>query len=249
MSRIAVMAVAAASFGLAMGQIASAADMAVKAPVYRPAPPPAPPPLTWTGCYIGGNLGAGWQGTDQTYIYGSYVEDAGSDTKAGFVGGGQIGCDYQTGPWVFGIQGMFDGASIKGSHSYPGDPAGTLGAKAEWFGTATGRIGYAFQPQTLIYVKGGAAWEHKAYTDDYNGYSCECESYHGEASKTLSGWTVGGGFEYAFLPNWSAFVEYNYMDFGSRDTTLKYSDGGTDTFSYKHKLQTVLVGVNFRFGH
>ena len=249
MSRFAVIAVAAVSVGLGLVQTASAADMAV--PVYKAPPIVAPPPLfNWTSCYVGGNLGAGWQHTDQTYIGYSYTDDAGSDTKAGFVGGGQIGCDYQMGGWVFGLQGMFDGASIKGSHSYPGYPSETLEAKATWFATVTGRIGYAIQPQTLLYVKGGAAWEHKNYSDDYPGSSeCECSSYHGSGSATRSGWTIGGGLEYAFMSNWSAFIEYNYMDFGSRDTTLTYGGGSTDVYSYKHTLQTVLVGVNFRFGH
>jgi outer membrane immunogenic protein len=91
----------AAAIGLAATQ-ASAADLPRKAPAYVP---PAPPPMTWTGCYIGANVGG---------IFGHAKADFGfgelSTNNSGFAGGGQIGCDYQfTGGWVIGIRNMFDG--------------------------------------------------------------------------------------------------------------------------------------------
>src|SRR5215467_6482528 len=94
----------AAAFGLAASQ-ASAADLPRKAPAYVP---PAPPPLTWTGCYIGANVGGAFTNGDATF---AGVEV--SRSNSGFAGGGQIGCDYQfAGGWVVGIRDMFDGTSI-----------------------------------------------------------------------------------------------------------------------------------------
>jgi outer membrane immunogenic protein len=71
---------------------------------------------------------------------------------------------------------------------------------------------------------------------------------YGNASATFTGWTLGGGLEYAFQRNWSAFIEYNYMDLGSQDITLSYNTGSTYRVNYKHDLQTVLFGLNYRFG-
>ena len=234
-----------------IGAPAFAADMAVKAP-----PPPAPV-YSWTGCYIGGNVGYGWgrnQVTDFLTLPGFNV---GSDTGTGVVGGGQIGCDYQAANWVFGVQGMFDGSGVTGSLVPNGansafNPLGftsneRLGFKNEWFATLTARIGYVVQPQTLLYLKGGAAWAHNAYSDNDPTIPV-----FGNGSANPSGWTIGGGLEYAFLPNWSLFVEYNFIDFGSRNVTIVYNpaDGFTNPYGYNEKqnLQTVLVGLNYRFG-
>jgi opacity protein-like surface antigen len=78
--------------------------------------------------------------------------------------------------------------------------------------------------------------------------------YRGQASVTRSGWTVGGGVEYAFLPNWSAFAEYNYIDLGNRNVSLTYSCTGTCsfqnpyTYTVSHNISEFLVGINYRFG-
>ena len=129
---------ALATFGLAIGQ-ASAADLPRKAPAYIP--PPAPPPITWTGCYIGANIGGAFGDASATFNFGEV-----STNGSGFAGGGQIGCDYQfagTG-WVIGFRDMFDGTSNKRS--------GTLNTLSgpvvanfnnQWFDTLTGRLGYA----------------------------------------------------------------------------------------------------------
>ena len=92
----------AAVIGLAASQ-ASAADLPRKAPVYVP---PAPPPITWTGCYIGANVGGVFARRSADFAFGTLD----SDTNSGFAGGGQIGCDYQfAGGWVFGIRDMLMG--------------------------------------------------------------------------------------------------------------------------------------------
>ena len=230
------------------GSLANAADMPVKAPVYR-----APPVVAthWTGCYVGANIGYGWQRNHTVDVVADPDFDAGRDTGKGIVGGGQVGCDYRSGSWVFGIQGMFNGADVDGSHRYTGgnsSPNETLGFQTQWFATLVARLGYAVLPQTLLYVKGGAAWVRIRYTDSDPG-----EPYFGSAQDTRSGWTVGTGAEYAFNRNWSLFAEYNYIELGRRQIGLTYDCGaacGFDnpyTYRTRHYLQTVLAGINYRF--
>jgi outer membrane immunogenic protein len=251
--------VAGIAVAVLCGTPALAADLPTKAEVFK-APIPAPV-YSWTGCYIGGNVGYGWQ-NNQPYDP-LAATGVGSDTGTGAVGGGQIGCDYQfAGKWVIGIQGMFDAAGVNGSHlvpfSYAGDNSETMTFKTSWFATLTGRIGYALVPQALLYAKGGAAWARTSYSDtDPSG--AVYPPFSGQASATPSGWTVGGGVEYAFLPNWSVFVEYDYIGLGSPTVALSYNCGSicgsginsfANPYSYKEtqNLQAVLVGVNLRFG-
>jgi outer membrane immunogenic protein len=229
----------AAVIGLAAGQ-ASAADLPSRPPVYMP---PAPPPITWTGCYIGGNIGG---------IFGRATAEFGfgesSSNNSGFSGGGQIGCDYQfAGGWVFGVRNMFDGTSLSRDRtvSFPSGDRGTVNIKNNWFDTLTGRVGYSVTPGWLVYGQGGAAWAKNKADVTIEGFDA------GSISKTRTGWTVGGGIEWMFSPNWSAFVEANYMDFGSNDRNLT-SPVGTAcasgcAFSTKATATTVLAGVNYRF--
>src|SRR5262245_16780026 len=114
---------------------AFAADL--KAPAYKAPPPPPPPIYTWTGCYIGGNVG--W-GRSETKVSVNGFED-GSLSNDGIVGGGQIGCDYQfAGNWVIGIQGMFDATSLDHDQFSVFFPDFSWHNKAGWFATVTGRI-------------------------------------------------------------------------------------------------------------
>src|SRR5215510_14004299 len=136
---------AAAAFGLAVGQ-ASAADLPRKAPAYVP---PPPPPYVWTGCYVGANVGGAWAHLEVTEVA-TGIEA--SRTNSGFAGGGQIGCDYQMGVWVVGIRNMFDGTSISRSVTVA-DPGGTLfpslsgtfDGRVRWFDALTARGGYLVQ--------------------------------------------------------------------------------------------------------
>jgi len=226
---------------------ALAADMAVKAPVYTA--PPAAAISSWTGCYVGGNIGYGWAPTQWSTTLG--VEFA-SHTADGVVGGGQIGCDYQTGAWVFGIQGMFDGSGMKGeSHKV----VGALGpdifdqSQITWFSTLTGLVGYAIQPTILPYVKGGVAWVHDNYQE-----CCLTKPQpidDGVASETRTGATVGVGLEYMFLPNWSVFAEYDFIWLGTRAVTFTptgLNTGGPFVYDIGQNVQMVLAGVNYHFG-
>lgn len=229
---------------------ALAADLSV--PYFKA---PVAPPVTWTGCYVGGNVGYGWQRNEPTDP--TSTVNLGGVTATGVVGGGQVGCDYQfPGNWVIGVQGMFDGAGLSSSYALPfaysGDLTEAESYKTDWFATLTGRLGYAIQPQTLLYLKGGAAWVQTRYTDaDPSGTIYP--PYVGTATATRGGWTMGGGAEYAIQPNLSVFLEYDYIGLGTRNIALTYNCGAACGFANpyifqeRQNLQMVLVGLNYRF--
>jgi outer membrane immunogenic protein len=112
-------------------------------------------------------------------------------------------------------------------------------------GTATTRLGYAWD-RVLVYSKLGAAWAHYDYNDNLTlgGVSV----YNSSASETRSGWTVGTGIEWAFLDNWSAKVEYDYIDFGRR--TVDFASVGPIpvNLDVDQRISQVKVGLNYRFG-
>ena len=173
-----------AAVALAASQ-AWAADLPRKAPAYTP---PPPPPMTWTGCYLGGNIGGAFGDASVTVTAGEV-----SSNGSGFAGGGQIGCDYQfSGGWVVGIRDMFDWTSNSRSRTIAFGPlaGGVVDFKNQWFDTLTGRIGYSWTPAWLFYVQGGAAWGHTTTNISFGGVQT------GQTSNTRTGWTVGGGIEW-----------------------------------------------------
>ena len=234
---------AAMGVTIALGQVALAADLPRKAPAY--VPPPAPPLYVWTGCYVGANVGAAWAHVDVDNVTTGGSISRTSNT--GFAGGGQIGCDYQMGAWVVGIRNMFDGTSISGSRTFA-DPrtfagTGTVDTKVNWFDTLTARGGYLIQPNLLFYVQGGAAWARAQATA-----FTPAGAVGSVSGNSNTGWTVGGGAEWMFVPHWSVFLEYNYMGFGTRSNAFQVCGLGVcDTFSAKANVSDVLVGVNYRF--
>jgi outer membrane immunogenic protein len=212
-----------------------AADMALKAPIMPP-----PPVYVWTGCYIGGNLGGAWMNKD--FHFGT--ENEGSMNPGGFAGGGQVGCDYQfASNWLIGVQGMFDGTTISATDIDPTGDGDRYPTTLQWFATATARVGFLATPALLLYAKGGAAWV--AEKIDYNDGGPLRDS---SGSFTRSGWDVGGGVEWMFAPGWSAFVEYDHMDFGTKDVFLtRVSGSGGFTETIKQSVDKVLVGIDYRF--
>jgi outer membrane immunogenic protein len=232
--------------------ITFAADMPVRP--YK-APPLYQPPPSWSGCYLGGNIGAGWDNTHSGGIAFAgvplpYTDYGGGDGSA-LIGGGQIGCDYQfASHWVVGIQGKAEFGNIDSSNPVAAFPGVTAAYRVKNTETLTARIGYAFAPAVLAYVKGGAAWTH--------ANAAALAPVIGEtADFSMSGYTVGGGLEYMFAPGWSVFGEYNYMDFGTKNVNL-YSTGLvnpgfgpagalSDTIAMRLRSQEALVGVNYRF--
>jgi outer membrane immunogenic protein len=230
---------------LALGAtgVASAADMAVKA-----RPVAAVPATPWTGCYIGGNLGGGWSRMDTTRLFQDVavpaLADYGRENDSAFIGGGQAGCDFQTGSLVFGVQGMFDFGNISGRHFLPAFPTFSETNNVRSIGTATGRIGYLWAPSFLGYVKGGMAWmQNRNQVFAPGGALVESANF------TLPGMTVGVGGEWMFAPNWSVFAEWNYMwieDDAAHQFTPTAGFLG-EVINTRQRAQTALVGVNYKF--
>lgn len=221
---------------------AFAADLPVKTPRAAPLPSAVPPvPVyAWTGCYFGGNIGGGWQSTSYSNQDGTGV-DIGSNTGSSFVGGGQIGCDYQIVRWVVGIQGLFDAAALKGSVPVPNSrPTVTVFNDNKWFATATARVGYAIQPALLLYGKGGAAWTSEEISvEDPPAPAAPF------ATDNRSGWTAGVGLEYMFAPRWSVFAEYDFVGFGTGTATGTVT-GMPHSTDVRQDIQAALIGLNWR---
>ncbi len=215
---------------------AMAADLPVRAPVYK-APPPVPVYFSWTGCYFGGHVGGLWAKKDWTYVTFPAGVAAGSHDADDIIGGVQVGCNYQVGQVVFGIQGDYGWTDAHGSHNDLFFAGFTDHSRIRSLASVTGRIGYAWD-RFLGYVKGGGAWERDNYEFAFGGATFST------ASETRGGWTVGVGGEYAFT-NWlTGFVEYDYYDFGTRSNT--FTDG--TIVDIRERKSVVKGGINFKFG-
>jgi outer membrane immunogenic protein len=219
---------------LAASLSAGAADLPRREPEYKAPAMVAAPATPWTGCYVGGNIGAAW-GSGKISSLTSTASVSGT-SNAGFAGGGQIGCDYQAGGWVFGVRNLTDWSNLGRNATI--STGGTISAKNNWVDLLTGRIGYAVAPVWLVYFQGGGAWKDGT-VQQFNGAGAQI----GQVSGGRTGWTVGLGSEYKFAPNWSAFAEWNYADFGTNGVTIPAGFSG----NVSTKASLVLFGVNYRF--
>ena len=217
---------------------ALAADLPAR-PAYKAPPIMAPVVYNWTGFYIGGNVGGVW---DTATVTDSLFGFSVSDTKSGFIGGGQIGYNWQVSPqFVLGVEWMFDGTSLSSSFA-TSDGAGNSfsgNAKVNWLTTVTGRLGYASN-NWLFYVKGGGGWVHEsasATAVDVNG-----NVFGAGGSDTNGGWVAGGGIEYGFTPNWTARVDYQHL--GLTDQTV---NGFADSLTLSRHFDMVTFGLNYKF--
>ena len=203
-----------ALLGLATG--AMAADLPS-----RRAPAPiiaAVPVFTWTGFYVGVNAGYGWNANDSITVGGLTFD---LDDEGGFVGGAQAGYNYQIGSFVVGLEGDIQYADFGGDDRFDFDGDGILDDDfntSDWFGTVRARAGVAFD-RALIYATGGFAFADNA-----------------------TGWTVGGGLEYAFTNNLSAKIEGLYVNL-DQDDNFPGLDLDNDA-----EFGVVRAGLNFRFG-
>jgi outer membrane immunogenic protein len=183
--------------------------------------PVAVPVFTWTGFYVGVNAGYGWNDSgDGDLVFEGETIVGDSDNDGGFIGGGQIGYNYQIGSFVVGLEGDIQYADF-GGVNYDFGPLGIYeNDNDDWFGTVRARAGVAFD-RALIYATGGFA-----FTDNRNG------------------WTVGGGLEYAFTNNLSAKIEGLYVNLEEEDFTF----AGTTFNTGETDFGVVRAGLNFRFG-
>jgi outer membrane immunogenic protein len=222
------------------------ADIAT--PVYK-ARPAATPGWSWSGCYVGGHAGGLWAKSTEWIVRtpnGAFFgQSLGAHTLDGWIGGVQAGCDHQlSGGVVIGIQGDYAWADAQGSHDSALEFGVAYHSKAKSLASVTGRLGYAWD-RFLGYVRGGAAWER----DEYSASTIILGTAY-TARETRPGWTVGAGGEYAFSNFLTGFVEYTYVDFGSRQITFtpQVVGLGLAYLDIKETKNVVRAGLNIRFG-
>ena len=204
---------------------AFSADLPVKAPVYKA--PPIAAVWEWTGCYVGIEGGGNWGRTHNVDITPPFVGLTVTNpfNLSGGLVGGTVGCNYQIQRWVIGIENDISWTSKEGTANEiaPFNATATIGVRENWIDTLRGRVGMKFgaSDQFLAYVTGGGAFA------GVKGTTCLPLVFCTSATNTMTGWTVGGGFEWAIFPGtpvahnwWSLKAEYLYVDLGSKDFLL-----------------------------
>ncbi|EJN15335.1 opacity protein [Bradyrhizobium sp. YR681] len=212
---------------------ALAADLAARP--YTKAPAMVATIYDWSGFYIGINGGGASART--TWDLTGVGREGSHDATGGTVGG-QVGYRWQSGQWVFGVEGQGNWAD------FTGDNTSSLLAqrnrtKIDSFGLITGQVGYAWN-NVLVYAKGGAAVvgvKNEVFSTATGGLLAS-------NSDTRWGGTVGAGLEYGFAPNWSVGVEYNHIFLSDKDVTF----AGLKTDSIKQDVDMGLVRLNYKFG-
>ncbi len=220
---------------LAATSLAWGADipMAPAAPAQAPAVyAPAPPPVyNWTGVYIGANAGWGFATASATATIPGATATA-SENLSGFVGGGQVGGDYQIGSWVFGLEADLDYSDQSNTTT------GGIVSETDtipWIGTLRGIVGYAFD-RVLVY--GTAGGGEGKFTANVTAAGIGSAS----ASRTQSAWTAGAGVEVGITQNLSARLEYLYLDTGN----INVETIGALTVTGRVQDNLVRVGLNLR---
>lgn len=258
----------------AFTQIASAADLPRKAPA---APPP--PVSNWTGFYVGLNAGWSWSSLDNTLavingtpgyfaaavIPGVNTSGTGSLDDNSFTGGLQLGYNFQSGQFVYGVEGdinwMHHDASLGGTFPYTngvGTYILTVSNSIDWLSTIRGRLGMTVGAtgSTLLYVTGGLALTEIKFDQNFSeppftnppGNSPQSASI----SKIKAGWTLGAGVEAKLTNNWSVKGEYLFTQFDPGDVAGSFTAqarSATISNSLSHlNIQIARVGVNYKFG-
>lgn len=232
--------------------------------------------FNWTGLYLGINVGAGWGNADTSF---EPLPDAATffllqpqshdPDPAGFIGGGQVGFNWQWNKWfVLGAEADFQASEIEGSKTVSplfdvagGMPPDQLQSflstdqRTDWLGTVRGRIGFTPWCRLLIYGTGGLAYGDVHYAaDTFYSFSDFVTLHHAVSfDRTNVGWTAGGGLEYAILNHCTAKVEYLYYDLGDHGATgLEFANGvASPPFAVHYHWETtaniVRVGLNYKF--
>jgi outer membrane immunogenic protein len=265
--------------GLLGASSALAADLPAR--VYTKAPVMVDPGYNWSGFYVGGNVGYSWGRSNDTSSLSNgagttLFTNAGSTTNLdGIVGGGQIGYNWQVQNWVWGLEADIQGTDERGGRAFtcptgvctpstvapgflalafliPGAAVPvTMNQKIDWVGTVRARAGVLVAPTVLLYATGGLA-----YGEVNTSETIATSSFSN--SDTHVGYAVGAGVEGAIGGNWTAKLEYLYVDLGrtsgSFATTIPaFGAGavasGTLTSSYSSRItdNVLRVGVNYRF--
>jgi outer membrane immunogenic protein len=251
---------------LVVGSTAFAADMPINLPV-------AVHVHSWTGCYIGGNVGYGGSLVQSIAFSGPYVDGFLSSGQfprsipvnaTGVVVGGQIGCNVQFRQWVLGVETDLQESHLKDADSLWPVPntgaqfATTSSENRKWFATVRARVGLLPRPQILLYFTGGLAYgdtELSFNTQPGPGVTCAglpCAA--ASDSGTHTGWTAGAGLEWMFARNWSVKAEYLYVDLGTRAVTGLTVPSAippqpfTATADFREHIARIGVNYTFNWG-
>jgi len=242
---------------LAIINSAIAADLPVKAP------PPSPPIAlwSWTGFYIGGHVGGGAGNARFSDPFGASIFGDNVSTPF-FLAGGQVGYNYQSGQWVFGVEGDASAVVSDGTNTclaFSGfSISSNCHANPDFLATVTGRLGYALgaDGHTLVYAKGGAAFVNTQgdvlANNEFFGFFPQFGTHF---STTKTGWTVGVGLEQALAPAWSLKFEYNYINVDGPSVatppSIFFPPLGVvlaNQTSVRNEFHVAKVGVNYHFG-
>ena len=254
-----------AGVGLAVLSVAaSAADLPSRSrqPVVPVAVAPA---FTWTGVYAGVNAGYGFSAGDNWRVIGNPAALAfagagnlplsGSTKRSGFVGGGQLGANYQYGQFVIGAETDIQSLnSTKRTNFTLG--SGTYGSykdSSTWLGTSRVRLGFTPVDRLLVYGTGGAAYGSVRQNGWAVAPSLTNASWGGAKSDTKFGWTVGAGAEYAFTNNITGKLEYLYYDLGRSNMTMAAlnasatATGAAPVVRSENRGSIIRAGLNYKF--
>jgi opacity protein-like surface antigen len=207
--------------------------------------PSLAPAWSWNGLYVGGHLGGAWGvknwSSDPTGYFSGLGAFPNYGTAGGSIGGGQVGFNYQSGSIVLGLEADASWASVDGT-TRCAFAYFICSSRVNSLGTLAARIGVTLD-RTLLYAKAGAAWAH----DKYHMNSFEFIDVL-DGSQTRWGWMGGGGLEYAFAPDWSAKVEYDYLDLGTaRVVFMDTVDPTPVPIDIRQNLHLIKLGINYRF--
>ncbi len=220
--------IAAAALAIAISG-AQAADLPVDTPPLAATPAPA---NDWSGFYAGIHGGYGFGETELSIP--GLVTDYDID---GWLAGAQAGYNIQSGMWLFGVEADIAYSSIDGSITIPGQPPTTIATDIDWLATIRARAGLHYD-QWMPYITGGVAFAEVDHTISPGGIFGPGVSL----SDTLVGWTVGGGVEAMFNPNWTAKIEYLYVDLEDVDFTVPRITG-----TFDDDFHVIRAGLNYHF--
>jgi outer membrane immunogenic protein len=215
----------------------------------RPLPPPPESVYSWTGFYVGANVGIGVSNTPTNYSIASALPafPAFDSGAASLIGGLQVGYNFQVGIWVFGAEADFQGSTIGSSDNCVfGCLLGqrlTHTTDLPWFGTVRGRIGTTMGGLLFYYTGGLAYGDVKTHVTENFGASSGTLDF----TETRFGWTIGSGIEAALGGNWTGRAEYLYVDLGTTSNAFTLN-GIAHTYSTDVQQHVFRLGLNYRFG-
>jgi len=240
------------------------------------APAPAPEcDFTWTGFYVGANFGYGWGNADTDFdplpdaaTFFDLVPQSLNPDPDGFIGGGQIGFNWQLGRhFVIGVESDFQGSDMEGDESrgpivditgavVNADSFLTAHERMQWFGSTRGRLGFSPACRWLIYATGGVAYGNVDFSanTNYGTPAALFATYPTSFTETELGWTAGGGIEFAIGHHWTVKAEYLYYDLGNESSTINQRIAGVPQgppffvhYDFENSGNIFRGGLNFKF--